>query len=529
MKFINKIIFFIVLVFYINVFTQNASFSATGSAVITKVSEPAFSMEDCIDYALKHNPNIKIFKKKKEAQKSSVGIEKSSYFPSLSGNSGYNINKMDSSGNQGMWTNNNNYYQLNLSVNQLIWDFGRTNARINMQKYNYEAAGYDLDYQILDTIYNVKINYAAVLAARANEDIQRRAVQINQLNYERTKSLYEEGLKSRIDVVNAEVYLTDSKINLVEAQNTYQSALITLNNSMYYVDAPAYNLKSIENFNFQNDFTARNEIEVSYVKPKADKNSDDDAILTSGIEKTDIIKNYKFSPSSILLQSAIEKAYENRPDIKSLILVEKAAGESLKAVKRTYMPSINASAGYSLQNNNDFNRNGYTLYAGVALPTINAMSIKNQIDQAQSYRDIAVDNIDLLKKNIYFQIQSDCVNMKQLEKRIPLLNAKVSQTFENFQLADGRYTVGLGNFIELQQAQINYNNAQLEFVQAVFNYNKAKFYLERDMGINEYEKPVSEILKNKTLPKTKSIKKTDEKKQKDVKGSKWIPAFLRKK
>ena len=59
---------------------------------------------------------------------------------------------------------------------------------------------------------------------------------------------------------------------------------------------------------------------------------------------------------------------------------------------------------------------------------------------------------------------------------------KVKQTLENFELADGRYTVGLGNFIELQDAQTNYNNAQLAYVQSVFDYNVARAQLERAMA-----------------------------------------------
>ena len=73
--------------------------------------------------------------------------------------------------------------------------------------------------------------------------------------------------------------------------------------------------------------------------------------------------------------------------------------------------------------------------------------------------------------------------MKQLEKRIPLMAQKVNQTLENFELADGRYTVGLGNFIELQDAQNNYNQAQLEFVQTVFKYNVAKEEFLKSMGV----------------------------------------------
>lgn len=447
----------------------------------------SLSIEDCVNYAIKHDPNIKNYESTQKVQKSEIGQARSNYFPTLTGGTGYNINTSNYFGDR-TDSMNNNYYGLNLGINELIWDFGKTTARIKMNKYNYEAAGFDLENAILGSIYKVKVAYTAVLAARANEDIYARSVKINELNVERTRAMYEVGLKSKIDVVNAEATLTDAKINLLQAQNVYQSALITLNNTMYYVNAPSYSIKDTETFNFQKNYSVKNEINVNYDRKNYDAaNVDaeikDGAILTSGIEKRDILKSYNFKPFGYSMDDAIAQAYLNRPDLKSLELVKKASEESLKAIKRSYYPELNASAGYTMNRRNDYGSNAVGVYAGVDLPVINAMNIKYQIDEGKSYLEIATTNIDLLRKNIYFQVQNYYVNMKQLEKRIPLMSKKVEQTLENFELADGRYAVGLGNYIELQQAQLNYNNAQLAFVQSVFDYNQARFYLEQAMGI----------------------------------------------
>ncbi len=445
------------------------------------------TIDDCVKYAIEHDPNIKNYQSTQKIQKSEVGQAKSNYFPSIYAGTGYNINNSKYFGDR-TDSVNNNYYGINAGVNQLIWDFGKTTANINMTKFNYEAAGYDVENAILDSVYNVKISYTAVLAYRANVDIYARSVRINELNVERTKAMYEVGLKSKIDVVNAEATLTDSRINLLEAQNLYQTALIDLNNRMYYVNAPNYLIKDTETFNFQKNYSVKNEINVAYDRKNYDSATveseiKDGAILTSGIEKRDILKTYRFKPFEYTLNDAIAKAYENRPDLKSMELVKRASEESLKAVKRSYYPELNASAGYTMARRSDYGSNTIGIYAGIDLPTINAMNIKYKIDEGKGYLEIATTNVDLLKKNIYFQVQSYFVNMKQLEKRIPLMSKKVEQTLENFELADGRYSVGLGNYIELQQAQTNYNNAQLAFVQAVFDYNQARYYLEKAIGL----------------------------------------------
>lgn len=460
------------------------------SSITTIKGGITLSIDDCVNFALKNDPNIKNYADTQKAQKSAVGVAKSNYFPRLMGGTGYNFSNVRYSGSGAPSRNdsgNNNYYGLNLSVNQLIWDFGSTTAQINMNKYNYEAAGYDLTYQILNSTYNVRIAYTAVLAARANEDIYSRSVRINELNVQRTKAMYEVGLKSKIDVVNAQVNLTNAQISLLQAQNTYQTSLITLNNAMYYVNAPDYAIKDTETFNFQKNYSVKNEIDVAYNRKNYDPNGvdaelKDGAILASGIEKQDILRTYKFKPFNLSMQEAIDAAYANRPDLKSMELVEKASQESLKAIKRSAMPVINGSAGYNTANYSDYNSSTLGAYVGVNLPTINGMSIKYQIEQGKAYLDIAKNNVDLLKSNIYFNVQGYYINMKQLEKTIPLMSQKVAQTLENFELADGRYAVGVGNYLELQQAQTDYNNAQLAFVQSVFDYNQALFYLKKAMG-----------------------------------------------
>lgn len=447
-----------------------------------------FTIDDCVNLAKKNDPNLKIYADVQKAQKSLVGQAKSAYFPTLYGGTGYNINNTQFS--RGMdGSLNNNYYGADIGINQLIWDFGRTKANINMNKYSYQAAGFDLDFQTALTVYAVKINYTAVLAAKANEDIDELSVRINKLNYDRTKAMYEVGLKSKIDVVNAQSNYTKARVTLLKAQNQYQTSLIELNNAMYYVDAPDYSIKDTETFNFQKNYSVKNEIDVAYNRKHLDDSSvnseiKDGAILTSEIEKRDIIKTYKFKPFDLSMADSIKTAYENRPDLKSAQLLVKVQQEALKVIKRSFYPSINASGQYSFAGYNDYNSNAVGIYAGINFPNnVNAMNIKYQIEQGKALLDRAVNNADMLKKNIYFAVQTDYVNMKQLEKQIPLMSDEVQQALENFELADGRYAVGLGDYIELQTALTDYNNAQLAFVQAVFNYNKARFYLKKDMGI----------------------------------------------
>ena len=65
------------------------------------------SLNDCIAIALNNNPAIK--------------------------NARYNYNDT----NTNKYTTNTNVYSVEATLNQLIWNFGRTNAHIKMQKLDY--------------------------------------------------------------------------------------------------------------------------------------------------------------------------------------------------------------------------------------------------------------------------------------------------------------------------------------------------------------------------------------------------------
>ena len=115
--------------------------------------------------------------------------------------------------------------------------------------------------------------------------------------------------------------------------------------------------------------------------------------------------------------------------------------------------------------------------------SVNIKGQKHKIDNAKIQVQLAENEIELAKQDIYFEVQNLYINMVQLEKQIPLLAVKVKQTLENFELADGRYAVGLGDYIELQDAKVNYNNAQVSYVQTVYNYNVARANLEKAIAL----------------------------------------------
>lgn len=442
------------------------------------------SIDECVKYAIEHRHDLALNDDYIRIAETGIGQARSNYAPRLFANVNYNHNTTKATR---IGTNSENSMGFNVGISQTIWDFGRTTAKINMAKYNTLSAHYDYEYYLLDVIYNVKINYYKVLMALANLDIYEQNVRINTLNYDRTKSMFDEGLKSKIDVVNAEVNLADSKIQLVEGQNTLESSIIALADSMDYQEDAALLVKNTENFGFLKADYRKKMQNLNNIKPAnvvMQKNSDGLIMLSSGIEHNDFVEGYEFKPLSIQKQEAVDKALNERPDLKAAKMVEKVQEESLKVLKKSYTPDLTANLtwGYT-RNENDVYSSPLQFGAGIGIGTVNPYGIHYLIKEGEAYLDVARHNVNIALCDIFWEVQANYVNMRQLERQIPLMNTKVKATLENFELADGRYSVGLNNYVELQDALANYNTSQLNFVEAVFKYNVARETLLKSMGV----------------------------------------------
>ena len=196
---------------------------------ITKGS--TLSVNDCIELAIKNSPQIKIYEQYITMQDSKVGQSKARYFPTIGASVGQDYGNTD----VGYRSTQSRNSSARVSLNQLIYSFGKVFSQVKMQKFYKIAAEYDYQNAILDTTNNVKSAYYGVLGAKANLDIQKANVLVNERQYNRTKAFFDEGLVSKIDLVNQEVYLSDSKIGLINAENMYQNSIVKLTTTYEYL------------------------------------------------------------------------------------------------------------------------------------------------------------------------------------------------------------------------------------------------------------------------------------------------------
>ena len=74
--------------------------------------------------------------------------------------------------------------------------------------------------------------------------------------------------------------------------------------------------------------------------------------------------------------------------------------------------------------------------------------------------------------------------MIERKNSIPVAFLGLKQAKENYDLSYGRYKVGVGNPVELKEAQVQYQDAMLKYYNSLYQFNSARAELEKYIGKN---------------------------------------------
>ena len=285
------------------------------------------TLDECVSVAINNSPVIKGKAYNLQIAISNVGIAKSVYFPTLGYDAGvyqdYNSNKNYNG------ASNRELPQVNVYLSQLLWNFGKANSLIRMERFYKLAAEYEFLDSICNTIFDVKMKYNALLKADAMFEIAKNNLLLNENHLELTKKLAAKDSKYKIDLTNAQIYLKEAKIKLVDAQNNYNLALADLGNSMYIAPAPDFSVKKSDTFNFNDIFM-----------PEVKDNTGKDKNIVDVALKTKIEKNQgaKFKKLPYKMNDSFVIAEKNSPDLWVLDATLSAMKQSLLYIKREYYP-----------------------------------------------------------------------------------------------------------------------------------------------------------------------------------------------
>lgn len=405
------------------------------------------NLERCIEIALMKNPSIIAAKSTVNVNESRVGEARSNYYPQVNWTSGYSrispVSTIRSSANgsttsfSGTSGGAFNQYSSSVGLTQNIFDFGKTPTQVKIQNLNFDSSLSDLENVSQQVILNVKQAYFRVIQAKYNRNVTEDTVKQTQQHLEQAKGFFEVGTRPKFDVTKAEVDLSNAKLNLIRAENAFRLAVVNLNNAMGVPHAPEYTLYE---------------------------------------------GALPFQKYEITFENAIAKAYENRPDIKSIVAKRQAAERSVDLAKTGYYPVLAGNAAYIWSGENFPLDHGWNVGVTLSFPLFSGFLTKYQVDEARANLNVLRANEETVRQTIVLDVQQAYLNLREAEERVPTAQLGVQQAQENLDIANGRYAAGVGNPIEVTDAEVALNNARLAHIQALYDYKVAQASLEKAMG-----------------------------------------------
>lgn len=385
------------------------------------------SLRRCIEIALKRHPEIAAVTGERMAAESRIGQAKASYYPQIEIGTGYNRTHLRDTLNQ---------YSGTLSLKQNIYDFGRTETGVSFQRFNLESSESVTKDTMLQVVFDVTQSYYNLIKAKRNRDVAREIVRQFEEHLRQAKGFYKAGTRPKYDVTQAEVNLSNARLNLIKAENAVRLAITSLNNSMGIPDAPKYEIE--------------------------------DDLSSKRIE--------------IKLEEALTFALEHRPDLSSMTSKRKAAEKSLELARKNYNPTISGVITYGWTGNNFPLEREWNIGATLTIPIFNGHLTRYQVAEAEANLYTAKANEEIIRQRIYSEIQQAFLNLREAEERIPAAELTVRQATENLELARGRYEAGIGSPVEVTDAEASYANAHASYIQAITDYKIAIAALYRAMG-----------------------------------------------
>ena len=292
------------------------------------------------------------------------------------------------------------------------------------------------------TIAATKRAFYATLYAKEVASTSRQSLAYSESNLKNVSLLYRAGVAAEFDEIRAEVATENIRPQVLQAEAAYTNAKNVLKLTLGLDDAQ--------------------DVEVS-----------GDLMTMSNI-------------SEIQRDAVLEQAAAANYDIKALELLKNFNRQLIDVSKSNYYPTISAFGNFNYQGQaNDFNFNTVTTSAvglQLAYNPFDGFKTDARVEQAQVEVLKSEQQIEQLKQSLNTQGQSILLQAQVAKQRIAAGERTMQQAQRGYEIAQTRYKAGMGNQLEITDAELQLRQARLNRAQAIYDYISAMADVEQLTG-----------------------------------------------
>ena len=331
-------------------------------------------------------------------------------------------------GNQSAPTAERSFYTYSLAIQQLLYDFGGVSSY-------YEASKRILETKQLDT-KRMK-NYMALQFALTYYDLLEAEKMVTVASGEKerldihlanAKTLYDEGVITKNDLLQAEIKLSDAHQKLLTAQNLKNIRHSQLNNLL--------------------------------ARPLSTK------IET---EETNIV-----FANEIDLDKAQESAEKDRYEMKIIDTTLQAVKSEESAKKSEYLPR------FFLEGRYDYTKNKYQVHeglfgvmVGMNINFLNGGSTRAGLSKIAGQKQRLLTERKKLIDDIRLDVERYYLEMASAQEKVKVTKGAITQAEENLRINKVKYGDGVGTATDVIDAITLLTVAETNYYRSLYEYNRA--------------------------------------------------------
>ncbi len=367
-----------------------------------------------------------------------VQANRSGYLPRVDIQTGYTAQQVPQSMSTPfgtLATQDADYGFLSLGITQTLYDFGRTDARYARAKASREATSIGYKYQEQNLFLQTVSSYFQILQGQkllkaADEEIEQMTDHLRV-----AQVLFEEGVVTRNNLLQAEVQLARSKQRRLEVASRLDNAWLDLNNQIG--DPPESRKELVED---------------------------------TRINLTDLDK-------------PAQNAVAGRAEIQAQRKLLEAGELEIKETKTGYYPEIFAKAGLDyLQNDKVKEQTIMAATIGLKVNLFDGYATTSRISQAVKNRSRTNERLHQMESDFALEYRTAVNDVKVAKERISVTDSAIKQGEENLRINKDRYQEQVGTATDVIDAQTLLTQIRTEHYQAVFDYEMAMARVKRARG-----------------------------------------------
>lgn len=355
------------------------------------------------------------------------------FFPTLSARTARTAGYSETTGARPGQNLNDQENQLSLNLN--LWDGGVQKQSVRQARAGEASAEANLRRARQTLAYNVTSAYTSLLRAQHTLTVTEQQLAQAEEQKKMVQAKIEAGAAADVDIYPIEVQIASAKVNKISAQSDVRVAASALRNAMGLEAGPTPVLA-----------------ELPETLPEV--------------------------PS---LEECQKQALANRPELQqALATIDRdRAGLELARIKTRPQfvsgASLNRGLGGTLDNNQ------WQITAGITWNFWDRAAKADVAAAGANVRAAQEDHAQLLK-DVAAEVEQAHLALDSARERVAAAAASVAAARKNLDVANEKFRLGLAITIELVDAQIASSNAELQAVQARYDYFLAQAQLDKALG-----------------------------------------------